>query len=171
MANWRLRQENDSQSFPYVFPQMPPRFRRCCAFMRALLLLERCSAVLLVLGGLAWTVLLVVYGRAGLNAFLDSGLEANPFFVLCLAEVIAALPVMFLCRLFRQTPKWFWRCPCCGRLFPYYRPPMRGMDELAGADCLYEMQYLGIPYVKPKYCPLVAPSVCPKCGRKFFETT
>ena len=29
IANWRLQQENTSKPFPYVFPQMPPRFRLC----------------------------------------------------------------------------------------------------------------------------------------------
>ena len=40
MTDWRLRQENLARPFPYVYPQMPPRLRRCCAFTRTLLLLE-----------------------------------------------------------------------------------------------------------------------------------
>ena len=40
IANWRLQQENTSKPFPYVFPQMPPRFRRCCALAKAVFLIQ-----------------------------------------------------------------------------------------------------------------------------------
>ena len=33
IANWRLQHENMSKPFPCVFPQMPPRFRRCRRFI------------------------------------------------------------------------------------------------------------------------------------------
>lgn len=49
MVAWRLQQENLSKPFPYAFPQMPPRFRRCRAFTRALFLLEwGCVCVLIL---------------------------------------------------------------------------------------------------------------------------
>ena len=31
------------------------------------------------------------------------------------------------------------------------------------------IQGLHIKYVKPKFCPLVVPSLCPECGAKFFR--
>ena len=31
------------------------------------------------------------------------------------------------------------------------------------------IERLHIKYVKPKFCPLIIPSVCPECRRKFFE--
>lgn len=51
MAVWRLRQENMSKPFPYVFPHMPPRFICCCGLIRALFLIEWGCMFALVLSG------------------------------------------------------------------------------------------------------------------------
>ena len=39
-ADWRIQQENLAKPFPYVFPQMPPRFRWCCAFAKVMFLIQ-----------------------------------------------------------------------------------------------------------------------------------
>ena len=151
-----------SKLFPYVFPQMPPRFRRSCGFAKALFLMEWSCTWMLVLG------VIVAIGVAlfrGKDALLEGGialLTGLVFFVL--------LPLGFLCRWLRNTPKFFWRCPCCGQPFPYYAPPLLwGLDDLKEADCLYLMEHLHIKYVKTRFCPLVVPSVCPECKHKFFD--
>lgn len=162
IANWRLQQENLSKPFPYVFPQMPSRFRRCRRFVRALFLIERGSIWLFVLGSVLALSLMLLRGR---GALLENSIFLRPtaalFFVL--------LPLSVLCRLLRNTPKFFWHCPCCGQPFPYYAPPLRGLDELKEAECLHSMEYLHIKYVKTRFCPLILPSVCPECRCKFFE--
>lgn len=92
-------------------------------------------------------------------------LENSAAFVLIAALFFVLLPLWFLCRWLRNTPKFFWHCPCCG-----YAPPLlRGMDDLKEADCLYSMEHLHIKYVKTKFCPLIIPSICPECKYKFFE--
>ncbi|MDE6455256.1 MAG: hypothetical protein K2L38_04970 [Dysosmobacter sp.] len=47
---WRSRKENQIDLFPYVYPDMPPRFRRCHRFAQALFLLEWGSLFALTAG-------------------------------------------------------------------------------------------------------------------------
>lgn len=35
-------------------------------------------------------------------------------------------------------------------------------------ECYHTLRYLRIEFVKAKLCPLVIPSECPWCQRKFF---
>ena len=166
MADWRLRQENLARPFPYVYPQMPPRLRRCCAFTRTLLLLEWGCLVLMVLSGAALCGVLLVRGEGAFSACWDG----SALFALGTAAFILSIPLGAVCRALRHTPKFFWRCPCCGEPFPYYAPPpLRGGDELKREACLYDMEHLRIRYVKRRFCPLVVPSVCPACQCKFFD--
>jgi len=51
-ADWRLRQENISKPFSYVFPQMPPRFRRCCAFAKVVFLIQWGGFAVFALGSI-----------------------------------------------------------------------------------------------------------------------
>lgn len=164
MADWRLQQENKTKPFPYVFPQMPPRFRRCRRFIQTLFLVEWGSYFIIIFVGLMAVLVMLIRGKAGFP-------ESQAILFTALALVIF-LPLGFLCRWLRHTPKFFWHCPCCGQPFPYYAPPLlRGLDELKEADCLYSMKFLRIKYVKTKVCPLIIPSLCPKCRCKFFEMT
>ena len=162
IVNWRLQQENLSKPFPYVFPQMPPRFRRCRRIVRALFLIEWGSIGLFVLGSMHVFFLMLLRGREVL-------LENSRFLRLAAALFLVLLPLSLLCRWLRNTPKLFWHCPCCGQPFPYYAPPLRGLDELKEAECLHSMEHLHMKYVKTRFCPLLFPSVCPECRCKFFE--
>ena len=165
MADWRLRQENLARPFPYVYPQMPPRLRRCCAFTRTLLLLEWGCLILMALSGAALCGVLLVRGEGAFSACWDG----SALFALGTAAFVLSIPLGAVCRALRHTPKFFWRCPCCGLPFSYYAPPFLGMDVLRAADCVYAMKDRRIRYVKPKFCPLVVPSLCPECGAKFFR--
>lgn len=153
---WREQQENASKTFPYVYPQMPPRFQRCCRWFKALFLLEWCGIILLILGGAVGCVLIVVEPQA--EQLIDFGGTT------CAAGVVLSLT----CRLFRRAPRFFWHCPHCGAAFPYYAPSHYS-DVLKEEDSLHQMDHLRIPYIKIKFCPLVVPSVCPECKSKFFK--
>lgn len=155
-ALWRMRQENISKPFPYVFPQMPPRFRRGRRFIQTLFLIERVSACVLIFVGLMGALFLFFQETERLS--LIAGMA-----------MILFLFIWLFCRLLRRTPKFFWHCPCCGFPFPYYAPHPRSSDDLKMADNLYLMERQHIEYVKTKFCPLAIPSVCPKCRRKFFD--
>ena len=162
IANWKLQQENMSKPFPYVFPQMPPRFRRYYGFTKVLFLME---------WGCIWTVDFGVIMGGAVMLFRGAGAFREGSMALLMGLVLfVPIPLYFLCRWLRNTPKHFWHCPCCGQPFPYYAPPLlRGSDELKEADCLYSMEHLRIKYVKTRFCPLIAPSVCPDCKCKFFD--
>lgn len=158
-AEWRLQQENQSKPFPYIFPQMPPRFRRCCRLLTGLCFLEKGCIALNILSILVEFLLMCFH--------LDGTTVSR---ALC-AVILGSILLMFVCMLLRHTPKFFWRCPNCGKHFPYYAPPLRGQDERKESDCVFEMKHLRIRYVKAKFCPLVVPSACPECRAKFFEMT
>lgn len=158
-ADWRLQQENTAKPFPYVFPQMPPRFRRYHRLTQTLFLIEWSCVWLFVVGVIVAIASMLFWNK---EAILEECI-AFPLF-------LVFLPLAFLCRWLRNMPKFFWRCPRCGQPFPYYAPPLlRGMDELKEADCLYSMEHQRIRYVKTKFCPLLIPSVCPECKCKFFD--
>lgn len=155
---WRELRENETKPFPYVYPQMAPRFRYCCIWLRALFLLEWCGISLMILAGTVGCVLLVVEPQAG------------QLFDLVGTAFVAGLVLFLICRLLRHSPRFFWHCPCCGTAFPYYAPSHYS-DVLKESDCLHKMEHLRIPYIRLKFCPLVVPSVCPECRAKFFEMT
>ena len=141
---------------------MPPRFRRRSGLAGTLYLMEWGCTWTLVAGFIAAIAAALFRGVDALGEGRPALLTGLLFFVL--------LPLRFLCRWLRNAPKFFWHCPCCGLPFPYYAPPLlRGSDELKEADCLYSMEHLRIRYVKTRFCPLVVPSVCPECKRKFFD--
>ena len=111
-SNWRLQQENMSKPFPYVFPQMPPRFRWCRRFAQALFLIEWGGFVALVLSNFPAGVVALLWGK---KALLE-GVGAMAFLLSMVSFVL--LPLAFLARWLRHTAKLFWHCPCCGQLFP-----------------------------------------------------
>lgn len=81
------------------------------------------------------------------------------------------LLILFLglaARQLRRTVRLFWRCPCCRRPFPCYTPEGRG-EALRERECCEALLQTGIGAVKPRLCPLVIPSECPWCRRKFFR--
>ncbi len=164
IANWRLQQENTSKPFPYVFPQMPPRFRRCCAFAKAVFLIQWGCFAVFCLGSMVLFVPVIIFGRdVELRVMTDN----HPFLAVLVLLTAISLLLSFLAVPFGFTPKLFWRCPCCGHSFPYY-VPTRG-DNLREKECLMAIEGLHIKYVKQKFCPLIIPSVCPECRCQFFE--
>lgn len=164
IAKWRLQQENMSKPFPYVFPQMPPGFRRRCAFAKAVFLTQWGCFAVLFLVGMALFVPVVILGK---DVEWSTMTDSNPFlgFLILIAALLFLL--CFLAVLFGFTPRIFWRCPRCGHPFPYY-VPTRG-DNLRRKECLLAIEGMHIKYVKPKFCPLIIPSVCPECKCRFFE--
>ena len=96
IANWRLQQENTSKPFPYVFPQMPPRFRRCCAFAKAVFLIQwGCFAASCVCS-MELFIPVVIWGR---NMGMSAMIENRPF--LAFFIVVAAISLLIFLRLFR----------------------------------------------------------------------
>ena len=152
-TEWSRNRANRAKPYPYVFPQMPPRFRRCCGLMRALLLLEYAFWATFALSCLAAIGPCIRQEAPG--PLLSAGI---------LLTVPLAMVFWFLLRL----PRFFWRCPCCGQPFPYC-VPTRGGHEWRNKDCLNELKFKRIPYHRPRLCPLAFPSSCPECGEKFFE--
>ena len=59
---WRSQKENQASPFPYVYPDMPPRFRRCRRFTRMLFLLEWASLLTLIAGLLLEGVVILFRG-------------------------------------------------------------------------------------------------------------
>ena len=92
IANWRLQQENTSKPFPYVFPQMPPRFRRCCAFAKAVFLIQwGCFAASCVCSMVLF-IPVVIWGR---NMGMSAMIENRPF--LAFFIVVAAISLLIFC--------------------------------------------------------------------------
>ncbi len=164
IVNWRLQQENTVKPFPYVFPQMPVWFRRCCVFAKTVFLIQWGCFALFCLCSMVLFVPVIVFGK---DVDLSAMTDHYPFLVLLVLVMAISLLLFFLGVLFGFTPKLFWRCPCCRHPFPYY-VPTRG-DNLKEKDCLMAIEGLHIKYVKPKFCLLIIPSVCPECRCKFFE--
>lgn len=156
---WRSRKENQASPFPHVYPDMPPRFRRCRRFTRTLFLLEWASLLTLIAGLLLEGVVILFRGiekPMGDREALAAGLM-----------LLVLLPLWFLIRWLRHTPRWFWHCPFCRQPLPYYAPDGRH-EEMWEKECYYTLCHLRIGYVQTKLCPLVIPSECPWCRRKFF---
>lgn len=160
-TDWRIQQENLAKLFPYVFPQMPPRLQRCCAFARAVFLIQWGLFGFFALGSMVLLVPILIFQELSVMT------EKAPFLVLLAAQLLPSLMISFLAGLLRFTPKLFWRCPCCWCWFPYY-VPTRG-DNLREKECLLNVKGQHIKYAKLKCCPLIIPSVCPECKMKFFE--
>ena len=96
ITNWRLQQENTSKPFPYVFPQMPPRFRRCCAFAKAVFLIQwGCFAAFCVCSMVLF-IPVVIWGR---NMRMSAMIKNRPF--LAFFIVVAAISLLIFLRLFR----------------------------------------------------------------------
>ncbi len=163
-ASWRLQQKNASKPFPYIFPQMPPRFRRCCALMRAVFLTQWGCFVVFFLGSMALFVPVIVFG---MDMELSAMIGNEPFLAFFVVTIVISLLLSFLAASLGFTPRFFWRCPCCGYPFPYY-VPTHG-DNLKEKECLLNIEGQHIKYAKLKFCPLVIPSVCPECWCKFFD--
>ena len=149
---WYRRQENSKKEFPFVYPAMPRRFRVLRVLSRGLLLLQWGSGAVMGLSLTAAGGWMLLRGEPPL------GLAA-------LTLLSLALFVGFT--LLRCIPGLFWRCPCCGRRFPHYWPTYYS-EELREGDCLQEMDFLRIVYIRPRVCSLIFPSVCPNCGEPFF---
>ncbi len=164
IANWRLQQENKSKPFPYVFPQMPLRFRKCCAFARAVFLIQWGCFAVSCFGSMVLFVPMIVFGR---DVELSIMIDNKPFLAFVIVTAAIALLHFFLAVPLGFIPRLFWRCPCCGHPFPYY-VPKRG-DNLKEKECLRNIEWRHIKYAKLKFCPLIIPSVCPECKCKFFE--
>ena len=163
IENCRLQQENLSKPFLYVFPQMSPRFRRCCAFARTVFLIQwGCFAVFC----LSSMVLFVpaVFGR---DMELGAVADNEPFLAFFILAAVISLLLFFMVFHFGFSPGIFWRCPCCGHPFPYY-VPVRG-GNLKQRDCLLDMEGQHIKYAKRKFCLLIIPSVCPEYKCRFFD--
>ena len=156
---WRRQQENRAAPFSYIYPQMPPRFRWCRRFAQTLFLIEWGGFVTLVLSTLPMGVVALFWGKEALLKGVMALLLTLLFFVL--------LPLAFLARWLRHTAKLFWHCPYCGQPFPYYAPDGRH-EEMRNKECYYTLRQMRIGYVKTKFCPLVIPSECPACRRKFL---
>lgn len=164
IANWRLQQENTSKPFPYVFPQMPPRFRWCCAFAKAVFLIQWGCFAAFGVCSMVLFIPMVIWGKdMGMSAMIEN----KPFLAFFIVVAAISLPIFFAAVPFGFTPKLFWRCPCCGHPFPYY-VPKRG-DNLKEKECLRNIEWRHIKYVKLKFCPLIIPSVCPECKCKEKE--
>lgn len=154
IESWRLQQENISNPFPYVFPQMPPRFRWCRCFTQALFVVQWGTVLVQCLGFILIIPLAFFLSADVLRVMADL--------------LFLLMPLSFLARWLRHTARFFWRCPCCGQPFPYYAPDGKH-EEMREKDCYATLQQMRIGYVKTKPCPLVIPSICPGCKRKFFE--
>lgn len=159
-AAWRRQQENRATPSSYVYPQMPPRFRWCRRFAQTLFVVELGAFFVLCFMGLIAVPIVLIQGEA---RFLDSWI-----FPLMEPLLFTFLPLGFLCRWLRHTAKPLWHCPCCGQPFPYYAPDGRH-EEMREKECYYTLWQMRIGYVKTKLCPLVIPSECPSCRRKFFD--
>ena len=95
-SNWRLQQKNMSKPFPYVFPQMPPRFRRCCAFMKTVFLIQwGCFAVFCICGMVLF-IPIVIWGK---NMEMSAMIENAPF--LAFFIVAFAISLQIFSRLLR----------------------------------------------------------------------
>lgn len=160
-AKWRLQQENSTKPFPYVFPDMPPRFRRGCFLMKTIFLLELVSFGAAAFCICVFCIPMIVLGMD--EAF------ANPFLAFFILAGMAALVFCFVMLLLGIAPRFFWHCPCCGEPFPYYVSRRSRQDMLKRKECLNAMKNLHIRYVQPKFCPLILPSVCPTCRARFFD--
>lgn len=96
IANWRLQQENTSKPFSYVFPQMPPRFRRCCAFAKAVFLIQwGCFAAF----GVCSMVLFIPVVIWGKDMGMSAMIENKPFLAFFIGVAAISLPIFL--RLFR----------------------------------------------------------------------
>lgn len=141
--------------FPMFSPRCRPPFRHGCRWLKVLFLLERGCMTLFMFTVIVVSILMLI----------KSEIQYGFCFIIV---IVVTMLLWWVCLLLRHTPKFFWHCPCCGKGFPYYAPPIRGSDELKESDCIQEMEHLRIAYVKPKFCPLVIPSICPECRAKFF---
>jgi len=159
-AAYRQQQKNQAAPFSYIYPQMLPRFRWCRRFAQALFLLEWASLLTLIAG-------LLLEGAVILFRGIKTPMGDREAFAAGLM-LLVLLPLYFLTRWLRHTPRLFWHCPFCRQPFPYCAPDGK-REEMRNKECCYTLRQMRIGYVKTKFCPLVIPSECPACRRKFFE--
>lgn len=152
LRKWRIQKKNEAQDFVYIFPEMPVFFRVQRAVNRGLILLERFFEAVCILG-------LIVFGIS-LNLFdIDQPLLEM--------SVPLSIFMAFICIILRIIQGFAWRCPYCGRGFPYYGAG-RGR-KLKRAEAFLQMKSLGIEYDEPRFCSLILPGVCPHCRKKFYK--
>lgn len=149
-ALYALRQQNQQEDCPCVYPQLSPAIRPAVARNRWVFLSEWGSILGSMVGFCAaWAI----------NFFAEN-------FALVLGMLaLVLLAVYYLCRILRRMVRW--RCPCCGTDFPRNVPDGRS-TRLEGEELLAELRCRGIPYRKLKWSHLYLPAGCPVCGKKFF---
>lgn len=150
---WCIQREHRAEPYPCPYPGTPPRLRWRVRAGRGLYVLWL-GSWLLWLGSLLASSPFMVLGW---------NLPPAPLAVLGLIGPFVCL----LCSLLRRTPRLFWRCPWCGQPFPYYTPG-RG-DTLKNRACLHRLDDLHMFHHKPRLCPLVVPSECPQCRKKYYR--
>lgn len=153
MQDWRIQKSHEAEPYPCRYPALLPCLSRRRTAMRTLQILQNtlCAAWFLSLFSCAF--------------FLK--LEHPPAL---LTLLVLGLPIpLLICLVLRFLPELFWHCPVCKQPFPYYIPG-RGLprDRIRHKDCLEEILNQHIPYDKPKFCPLIVPSECPQCHKKFY---
>lgn len=151
-----LTRQNAQEPCPYVYPELPPYFLRRKKLARGLYLGEWLSVGVSSVGSLIWAGLFHLLGESsGLLVFA--------------AGVFLFLPMFFLFRLGRRVLARGWKCPVCGQPFPCFVPNGRSPDFLREGDLAAEMRVRRIPARREKWCPLIFPASCPRCGKKFFH--
>mgnify|MGYP002509917488 CR=1 FL=1 len=158
MQEWMTRRANRARPFSYAYPELPPQFRRWRGISRLLCLAGFWTGSIAALGLLAAGALHWLFGRPASDGTLA---------VIALLSGLSFI-LWWVFRLLQLTPRLYWHCPVCRERFPYYKPTRYG-DHLVGEDCLRELKFCRIPYVRPRFCSLILPSECPYCGKKFFE--
>lgn len=150
LRKWRIQKKNEAQDFVYTFPKLPAFFRVQRAVNRGLILLERLSEAVCILG-------LIVFGIS-----LDLFDIDQPFL-----ETIISLSIFMaiICIILRVIQGFTWRCPYCGKGFPYYG--VGRARELKRVEVFQQMKCLG-GYDELRFCSLILPGVCPNCKKKFY---
>ena len=94
IANWRLQQENTSKPYPYVFPRIPLRFRWCCAFAKAVFLIQwGCFAVSCVCAVALFIPVVVLDRILGENIEMSALIESKPFLAFFIVAFVISLPI------------------------------------------------------------------------------
>ncbi len=93
IANWQLQQENTSKPFPYIFPQMPPRFQRWCVFAKVVFLIQRGCFAVFCLGSMMLLVPVIIFGK---DLKLSVMTDNHPFLALLVMATAVSLLLFFL---------------------------------------------------------------------------
>lgn len=104
IASWRLQQENTSKPYPYVFPRIPLRFRWCCAFAKAVFLIQwGCFAAFCVCSMVLF-IPVVIWGR---NMGLSAMIENKPFLAFFIVVAAISLPIFCGCSVWIYSKTFF----------------------------------------------------------------